>query len=207
MRAREKSRGERGSALILSMLTLIALLTIGSLTALSVQSDAASAGAEQQKQIATYAAESGVAAGMEFLRQNLDSTQNWTAFVSPNNATPMEPALVPGQGQQPAGSGNLFAPEMRMWYRVQLFNNVSDPGLAAGEDQDGRIVVRSTGFGPNGASAIVEVEIRAMGGTPAGRPCPVYGQRGIADDGAGRNDCLGQINAGDMQAFRPGDAP
>lgn len=192
---------------MISILTLVALLGLGSITALSVQSDTAAAGSERQKLMATYAAESGVAAGMQFLRENLNATTAWTDLVTPDNSSPQEPNLVVGQGQQPGSAGNVFTASQRMWYRVQIFNNVGDPGLATGDDEDQRVILRSTGFGPNGASAIVEVEVRAMGGPPGGVPCPVYGQRGIAYDGAGRNDCLGVINAGDVQAFRPGDAP
>jgi hypothetical protein len=195
---------EAGSAMLVAMLTLVALLTIGALSALSVQGDLRASGAERQKQIATYAAESGVAAGMEFLRQNLDANANWSAFVNPGNANPLEPNLLPGTGVQPGQTGNLFSAELRAWYRVSILNNVGDPGFAAGDDLDGRVILRATGFGPDGATAIVEVDLRAMGGTPAGRPCPVYGQRGIADDGAGRNDCLGIVNAGDSAVYQPG---
>ncbi len=190
--------------MLVSIVTLVALLTLGSLSALSVQSDLAASGSEREKTIASYAAESGAAAGMVFLRQNLDATANWTALVTPSNSAPMEPNLVIGTGVQPGQSGNLFSADLRAWYRVQIFNNVGDPGYAAGEDQDGRVILRTTGYGPDGATAIVEVEVRAMGGTPAGRPCPVYGQRGIADDGAGRNDCLSVINAGDTATYKPG---
>jgi len=195
---------QRGSALLVSIVTLVALLTLGSLSALSVQSDLAASGSEREKTIATYAAESGIAAGMVFLRQNLDTTSNWSALVTPSNSAPMEPNLVAGTGVQPGQSGNLFTPELRAWYRVQLLNNVGDPGYATGDDQDGRVILRAIGYGPDGATAIVEVEVRAMGGTPVGRPCPVYGQRGIADDGAGRNDCLGVVNAGDSATYTPG---
>jgi len=191
--------------MIIALLTMVALLSIGSVSAVSVRSDLRSAGAERQKTVATYAAESGIAAGMQFLRENLNATTNWGAYVTPNNTTPMEPNLIIGTGVRPHLSGNVFTGVA--WYRVHVLNNVGDAGFAAGEDQDGRVILRATGYGPDGASAIVEVEVRAMGGTPAGRPCPVYGQRGISDDGAGRNDCLGVINGTDVQTFRPTGAP
>ena len=35
-------------------------------------------------------------------------------------------------------------------------------------------------------------------------PCPAYGQRGVAEDGAGRNDCVGDINDTDVATYRPG---
>jgi hypothetical protein len=28
----------------------------------------------------------------------------------------------------------------------------------------------------------------------AGRPCPSYSQKGLSEDGAGRNDCLGTFS-------------
>jgi hypothetical protein len=46
------------------------------------------------------------------------------------------------------------------WYEVTLFNNRSDPGYGAGDDQDGVIIIESTGHGPDGARVILEVQAR-----------------------------------------------
>jgi hypothetical protein len=93
---------------------------------------------------------------------------------------------------------------MQGWYSVEILNNPSDPRLAAGEDSDARVILRATGRGPNGAIAIVELEVSGAGATGIGRPCPGYGQKGLAEDGAGRNDCLGTVNISDTATLRPG---
>jgi hypothetical protein len=66
------------------------------------------------------------------------------------------------------------------------------------------VIVRATGHGPNGATAQVEWEVKSnfTGGTVA--HCPSYGQRGLAEDGAGRNDCLSVIDSTVFETYTPG---
>ena len=40
--------------------------------------------------------------------------------------------------------------------------------------------------------------------TGLGRPCPSYGQKGMAEDGAGRNDCLTTVISTDVATYSPG---
>ena len=190
--------------MVVAMLALVALISLGGLTALAVQSSSATSGHDRFKAISLYAAESGASAGMDFLRRNIDAAQFWGAYVSPNNSTPVSPTGIAGNAIQPGVAGNLLSPEMQAWYEVTILNNVGDAEFAAGTDSDARVILRVTGHGPNGALSQIELDVNASGITGLGRPCPVYGQKGMAEDGAGRNDCLSVIEAGDVGTFRPG---
>jgi hypothetical protein len=185
------------------MIVLTALGTLSSLTVVSVQGGIATTGAERFHAVAVYAAESGGMAAMDFLRRNINLSTGWTAYVSPSNNNPQQPNL-PGNNQDVGTSGNLFSSDMQGWYSVQVLNNRGDSGFASGNDNDKRVVIRSTGYGPNGAVAIVEWEISGQDAAGIGRPCSVYAQRNESEDDSGRNDCLGTINTGDTATFRPG---
>jgi len=189
--------------MVLAMIVLAALGTLSSLTVVTVQGGIATAGNDRFHSIATYAAESGAAAAMDFLRKNVNSATGWKAYVSARNANPPQPA-VPGNNQDVGTSNNLFSSDMQGWYKIEILNNRGDTGFATGDDNDKRVVIRSTGYGPNGAVAVVEWEISAQNITGMGRPCSVYAQRNESEDDSGRNDCLGAINTGDTATFKPG---
>jgi len=200
--ARRRHR-ERGNSLVLAMIVLAALGTLSALTVVTVQGGIATTGNDRFHTVAVYAAESGGAAAMDFLRKNINLTTGWKTYVSANNANPVQPNL-PGNNQDIGTAGNLFSSDMQGWYSVQVLNNRNDTGFATGDDNDKRVVIRSTGYGPNGAVAVVEMEISAQNVTGMGRPCSVYAQRNESEDDSGRNDCLGTINTGDTATFRPG---
>jgi len=65
---------ERGNSLVLAMIVLTALGALGALTVVSVQGGIASASSDRFHAIAVYAAESGGAAAMDFLRKNINLT-------------------------------------------------------------------------------------------------------------------------------------
>lgn len=190
--------------MLLAMIMLSALATLSALTVVSVQGGIATASTDRFHAIATYAAESGAAAGMDFLRKNVDSNAGWTAFVSARNTTPQSPSAVPGNNQDVGTPGNQFSSDIQGWYSVQILNNRSDTGYATGLDNDKRVILRSTGYGPNGAVATLEWEVSALNSNSANRPCSVYSQRGESEDDSGRNDCLKAINTADRATFRPG---
>ena len=194
---------ERGNSLMLALIVLAALGTLSALTVVSVQGGIATAGNERFHAIAVYAAESGGAAAMDFLRKNVNLTTGWKNYISPSNTSPQQPNL-PGNNQLNGAAGNLFSADIMGWYSVTVLNNRSDTGYASGNDNDKRIVIRSTGYGPNGAVAVIEWEITAQNVTGLGRPCSVYAQRNESEDDSGRNDCLGTLNTGDTATFRPG---
>jgi hypothetical protein len=189
--------------MVLAMIVLAALGTLSALTVVTVQGGIATAGNDRFHAVAGYAAESGAAAAMDFLRRNVNSSTGWKAYVSANNANPPQPDL-PGNNQDVGAANNLFSSDMQGWYSVQILNNRGDSGFSAGNDNDKRVVIRSTGYGPNGAVAVVEWDISAQNITGMGRPCSVYAQRNESEDDSGRNDCLGAINTGDTATFRPG---
>ena len=194
---------ERGNSLVLAMIVLAALGTLSALTVVSVQGGIATVGSDRFHAIAVYAAESGGAAAMDFLRKNVNLSTGWKNYISANNASPPQPNL-PGNNQPSGAAGNLFSSDTLGWYSVQVLNNRDDTGFATGDDNDKRVVIRSTGYGPDGAVAVIEWEITAQNVTGLGRPCSVYAQRNESEDDSGRNDCLGSVNTSDTATFRPG---
>jgi hypothetical protein len=185
------------------MIVLAALGTLSALTVVSVQSGIATTGNDRYHAIAVYAAESGAAAAMDFLRININLTTGWKSYISASNANPPQPNL-PGNNADIGTAGNVFSPDILGWYSVQVLNNRSDTGFATGDDNDKRVIIHATGYGPNGAVAVIEWEITGQSVTGLGRPCSVYSQRDESEDGSGRNDCLGVLNTGDTATFRPG---
>ncbi len=195
---------ERGSVLIVASLIMLALITLAGLSRLAAVGANKSTNHDYFKSIALYSAESGLAAGMDFLRKNRNAGENWSEFVSPNNETPPSPFQVPGNNVLNGESGNLFSPKMVAWYRVTIYNNENDTGFQSGTDDDARVILRSVGHGPDGSRVILEVDVRAKGMVSAQRPCPSYGQRNMSAEGAGRNDCLSTIEATSATSYRPG---
>ena len=124
----------------------------------------------------------------------MDARTYWTAWVTPGNDEPLlSPDGIAGNRARPGEAGNLFSPELRAWYEVEIVNNPDDPGLIAGQDLDARVILRATGHGPNGTVSRIEWELYQAEAIGLGRPCPSYAQQGIDADGAGLNDCMGTI--------------
>lgn len=192
---RKTRNKERGNIVIVAMLILVALISLGGLTTLSVQGGIAGSGHDRFRSIALYAAESGAAVGMDYLRKNIHDTDKWSALVVANNneASLLAPGEIAGNEVRPGASGSLFSTDIRAWFKVEILNNLDDTGFAAGNDTDGRVILRSTGYGPNGTVARVEWTVSQSGVIGLGRPCPSYAQGGIDADGAGLNDCMGTI--------------
>lgn len=190
--------------MVLAMIVMTALATLSGLTVVSVQGSLSTSGNDQFHAQAVYAAESGGAAAMDFLRKNVNASTGWAAYISANNANVQSPAGIPGNNIEPGGNGNLFDASAQLWYSVTIYNNRTDTGFASGQDNDKRVIVHATGYGPNGAVAVIEWDLSATNISGIGRPCPAYGQKDMSEDGAGRNDCLGTINTGDTATFTPG---
>jgi hypothetical protein len=197
-------RAQRGNALLVSIIALTGLATLGNLTVVSVQGGVATASADRFHNVALYAAESGGAAAMEYLRGAVNSSTRYTTLITANNQAPKSPSAISGNGIKPGKSGNLFSADLGAWYEVQILNNRDDPGYATGSDDDAKVVIRAVGYGPGGATATLEWEVQATGMSALGRPCPGYGQKGLSEDGSGRNDCMGTISLGDTATYRPG---
>lgn len=192
--------------MLISLIALTGLATLGGVTVSSVQGGTATASSNRFQSVALYAAESGASAAMSYLRATVSSSARFSAIITPSNESPKAPQEISGNDRKPETSGNVFSPQLGAWYHVEILNNRNDPGYAAGSDEDAKVVIRSTGYGPDGATAVLEWEVQATGMSALGRPCPGYGQKGLSEDGAGRNDCMGEITVGDTATFRPGDA-
>jgi hypothetical protein len=161
-KALRKRDPERGAALVVSLITLTGLLAIGAITLLSVQSELQSSGATRFEQSALYAAESGVAAGMEFLRTSCTETALFSQVVEPSNVNPQMPAHpnLYGNNVQPGATGNPFAADTEQWYQVVVLNNFTDLEYEIGNDSDGIVILRSTGYGPNQTQMTIEVDVQ-----------------------------------------------
>lgn len=203
---------ERGSIMVVAMLVLTALVGVGGLTVLSVRGGLAGSGQERFKTMALYAAESGAAVAMQYLRANVAQTGFWTTVVNQSNIPPFVPLDLPGNGAEPNNPNNLFTqgvpgtpgnPAMDAWYEVAIFNNEDDAGFDApgGVDTDGRVIIEVTGYGPNNVAAQIRWEVRVRkpgegGNIGLGQGCGgPSGQAGGGADGTG-NDCGSAINPG-----------
>jgi Tfp pilus assembly protein PilX len=196
---------ERGNAMILALIVLVALGTLSSLTVITVQSGLTTATNDRFHSLAVYAAESGGASAMEFLRTHMDPVTGWSAYITANNATPY--VAVPGitgNDAQPGATGNPFSIDTQAWYHVDIFNDRSDAGFATASDSNKRVIIHATGHGPNGAVSIVEWDITAGVGGPAATPCGEYAQGQLTETGGGFNGCMGALNSSDTQTTRPG---
>ena len=156
--------------MLVMMIVLVALGTIAGLTVISVQGGSATANTHRFSSMALYAAESGAAAAMQFLKANVHpetgpaADRYFSLLVEPGNTSPQSPAGIPGNNLQPGATGNLLSSDQQGWYEVTLLNNRSDPGLVAGNDLDGIILIQVTGHGPNGAIKKLEWEVRSPTG-------------------------------------------
>ena len=173
MRTRKSS--ERGGAILLTMIVLASLSILAGLTVVSVQGGIATGRNQRYQAIANYAAESGVAAAMVYLRNNVNADQGWSAFVTSSNSSPISPAAIPGNNILPLAPGNVFSPDMQAWYSIIILNNRTDTGFALSPAQDNDTVVRVhvIGYGPDGAVARVELEVDGKSNRTGASPQPV----------------------------------
>jgi hypothetical protein len=156
---------QRGNSLLIALIVMSALATLGSLTVVSVQSSLKVSTNDRAQAIATYAAESGAAVAMDYLRSLLPAqgagfarSQSWDTLLS--TALPGTPLPFPSNGAPPGPLPSLLDPKLNASYSVVLFNNRDDPGGPA-SNEDWTVIIRSTGVGPQGSVAIVEWEVQA----------------------------------------------
>jgi hypothetical protein len=188
--------------MILALVLLVALGLLAGLSLSSVRGGIQTVASDRFHTIAVYAAESGGAAAMDYLRSTIDPQQGWGALMSPSNTAPAMPVAIVGNDKPAGDPENPFSDDMQASYKVEILNNRSDTGFAAGTDADRRVLIRATGYGPDGATAIIEWDVQGAGGQIR-RPCPVYAQKGQAEDNSGRNDCLGTIDTSETGSFTP----
>lgn len=163
--------------MLVLLIVLVGLGTIAGLTVITVQGGSATTSTQRFDAMALYAAESGAAVTMDFLRDHVHPSGLFSAFVSPSNSAPQSPAAIPGNGVHSGAAGNLLSNDQRGWYSVLLLNNRADDGYASGVDSDGILIIRVTGHGPNGAVSELEWEVRTSG--TAGAPLTLVGWREV----------------------------
>ncbi|MBL4635000.1 MAG: hypothetical protein JKY56_14095 [Kofleriaceae bacterium] len=198
--SRSNARGQRGSVMVIAMVTLSGLLAVAALTLVKVKRGVNASTQARFQSMALFAAESGIAAGMDYLRAN-NASNNFTAIL---NSTPTGATGIAGNTILSGQTGSLFSSDVEMSYTVSILNNTDDPSFATGVDSDNIVILHVVGRGPGTSMVVLEV---ATGGAPLGsdgRPCPGYAQGNISEDGSGRNDCLGTIISTDVQTYTPG---
>lgn len=152
---------QAGNSMVLALIVMSSLAALGSLTALSVQGSLKSSSTDRFQSVALYAAESGAAVAMDYLRTHTDPVTYWSAFVDGNNNNP--PAFPMQSNDKPPGDpDNPFSTDQHAWYHVEILNNRDDPSYGGGapNDTDCRVIIRSTGHGPQGSVAIVEWDVQ-----------------------------------------------
>ena len=176
---------QRGNSLLLALIVMSALATLGSLTVVSTQSSLKTSTNDRSQTIAMYAAESGAAVAMNFLRSHFNpATTNqfsdWSAYLkqSNNNVVSVPTTDIPSNDVLPGLPNNLFSADQHAWFDIQFYNNRNDPLFGAPDGQcdgDGRLIIRTTGHGPQGSVAIIEWEVQRTDytrGWPGGPPLP-----------------------------------
>jgi hypothetical protein len=156
--------------MVVMLIVLVALGTIAGLTVISVQGGSAQVSAQRFSAMALYAAESGAAVTMAWLKGQ---------HPGPGRGFDVQLGVVlpqiPGNGVQPGVGGNLLSEDQQGWYEVMLLNNPGDPGSAA-SDTDSIVIIQSTGYGPSGAMRRLEWEVY-LDSTGAGRKLSLVGWR------------------------------
>jgi hypothetical protein len=140
--------------MVVMLIVMVALGTIAGLTVISVQGGATQVSVQRFSAMAMYAAESGAATTMDWLRTQ-HAANHFTDAL--RNA-----AAIPGNGVQPGVRGNLLSDDQQGWYEVTLRNNLNDPQYPTNPDVDGDddVIIQVTGHGPNGAMRRLEWEVR-----------------------------------------------
>jgi hypothetical protein len=190
VRRRPRNR-QSGNSLVLALIVLSALGTLSMLTVLSVRGGMQTAASDRFHTIALYAAESGGAIAMDYLRTNVDPVTKWSDYVEPAG-TPFELT----------GLTNPLSADQKSSFEVEIYNNRSDTGYVAGDDTDARVIIRSTGHGPDGATSIIEWEV-TIESTTLATPCNVLAQKGQSASNDGGSPCVGAIDTSQSASFTP----
>lgn len=186
------------------MIVMTALALLCTLSVFSVRGGLQTAASDRFHAVALYAAESGAASAMDYLRGKVDSQTGFTSVgLSANNAAPPYPTEIYGNDKAIGDGQNPFSTDTQAWYHVEILNDRADTGYATGVDNNKRVVIRATGYGPDGATAIVEWDVQSSG-TPVEAPCQ-NNQKNQAGDNSAVNECLSgkNIAVGIQASFAP----
>ena len=146
MRARRLREG--GFSVIIVMIVLIMLVGIAMILIATSRGDVRSSANERETAVAFYAAEAGIAHGKAYMSSmTYDPALKFKALIGVTLPRRTFDYAVPNTN-----------PEIKIpaSYEVSFLNN-NDQAPDAGGDTDGTIKVRSIGYGPNNAQAVIEV--------------------------------------------------
>ena len=172
---------QAGSALVIALLGLVAVLAVGGLAVMTVRSQTVSMTRGSQERIALYAAEAGVQAAVDFLARSCGQAASFSLVLGtslpanfgqgygqdmPNGtcadgSTPGSDGECPGapffsqDGFDSAGVRDTSERDYDQYFEVSFADNSDDPSSSATDDGDETVVIRSTGHGPAGAQAMI----------------------------------------------------
>jgi type II secretory pathway pseudopilin PulG len=159
--------------MLVALIVLSSLATLGTLTVVSVQSSLKASTNDRSQTVALYAADSGGAMAIEFLRTHFDPVNAWGPYVGPySDPLVLDPSNFRANDALPGDPNNPFSTDQNAYFHVEVINN-HDANWGTGSggiDTDARVFVRSTGHGPQGSLAIVEWEIERLSASPTPPP-------------------------------------
>jgi hypothetical protein len=179
-----RRRPDAGFTLVVVALRLLILTATAPIALHTTRTDLNAAGRLRESKYAFYAAEAGLAAGKEFLASRWDPVTRWTSVI-PRTAPP--PCAFVESGRInccPAGSTACLQSDpfyrpfqsstdpqlraLRTAYYVTFRNNCTPPNCLDNaadplRDDDGRVIISATGFGPNGARVTLELQVAQSG--------------------------------------------
>jgi hypothetical protein len=168
---------QRGNSLVLALIVMSALATLGSLTVVSVQSSLKASTNDRSQAIALYAAESGAAYTMDFLKANWNV--DWKTYFTVANIPFTPDPRFPANQARPNPADIPFTRDQNSWFDIQIFNNRDDIGFNINPpdnlDNDKQVIIRATGHGPQESVAVVEWEVKLINVATAGAPAPLPG--------------------------------
>jgi hypothetical protein len=140
-------RDERGSVLVVSLIVLLGLMSLGAIAVLSARTESRTGGLERGERVALYAAEAGIAAAEEYVRNNCSPT----AGLDPLGGQPL-PRELP-DSDKPA----LSDPDAT--YSVSFYKDGTCDGTRDATTHRACVAIRSRGQGPAGATSLIRLQL------------------------------------------------
>jgi hypothetical protein len=177
---RRRPRRQRGFTLIIVFIIMLAMAGMSAQVLLATQGDLQAAGHDREAAVALYAAESAVAFGKDWIAQRVNAGDTASALLSSGAAPLCQPTcgtvncVAPGtapRGAQPTVDYDL---PRQARLRFCVHNNAADPSYGGAtptgdvSDGDGILTIEGYGFGPNGATSRIVVDVRLAAGAATG---------------------------------------
>ena len=81
----QRDPGQRGSAMVVAMISLVGLIGLGGVALIATQGGLSGTTHERFQTVALHAAEAGVAVAMDALRRDHDASVQWASLVTSEN--------------------------------------------------------------------------------------------------------------------------